>query len=79
METQWQTNGNVTTVGDQKPMLDNSIEKEWITCYTNDVNSTDNNQPWKLKPYLGSQPWSIITFQDLCYVTTGRAGFGFQC
>ena len=30
-----------------------------------DVNSTDNNQPWKLKPVVGSQPESILTFQDL--------------
>ena len=30
-----------------------------------DVNSTDDNQPWK-KPTVGSQPGSILTFQDLC-------------
>ena len=29
------------------------------------LNSTDNSQPWKLKPTVGSQPGSILTFQDL--------------
>ena len=33
--------------------------------YVNDVNSTDNSQPWKLKPAKGSWPGSILTFQDL--------------
>ena len=27
--------------------------------------STDNNQPWKLKPAVGFQPASILAFQDL--------------
>ena len=31
----------------------------------NYVISTDNNQPWKLKPAMGSQPGSILAFQDL--------------
>ena len=30
METQQQTNGNAMMVGGQKPMLDNSIDRDWI-------------------------------------------------
>ena len=30
METQWQNNGDAITVGGQKPMLDNSMDKDWI-------------------------------------------------
>ena len=30
-----------------------------------DVNSIDNNQSWKKKPAVGSQPGSILTFQNL--------------
>ena len=45
METQQQTNSNVITVGGQKPLLDNSIDKDWIACYANYVKSTDNDQP----------------------------------
>ena len=33
METQRQTNGDVITIGGQKPTLENSIEKDRITCY----------------------------------------------
>ena len=55
METQRQTNSNAITVDSQKPMLDNSIDRDRIAWYANDVNSTDNNQPWKLKPAVGSE------------------------
>ena len=65
METQQQTNSDAITVDDQKPVLDNCIDKDWITCYANDANSTGNSQPWKPKPALGSWPRSILTFQDL--------------
>ena len=37
MKTQRQTNDDVIMVGGQKPMLDNSIDRERI------ANSTDNN------------------------------------
>ena len=52
-------------------MLDNSIDRDQVACYIrlNDVNSTYNNQPWKLQPALGSQPGSILTFQDLIRLT----------
>ena len=33
----------------------------------NYVNSTDNNQPWKLKLAVGSRPGSILAFQDLYF------------
>ena len=32
----------------------------------NYFNTTDNNQPWKLTPALGSQPESILAFQESC-------------
>ena len=48
---QRQTNGDAITVDSQKPMLDNSIVRDRIAWLClNDVNCTDNNQPWKLKP-----------------------------
>ena len=65
METQWQTNGDAITICGQKPMLDNSIDRDQISYSANDVNSTNNNHPWKLKPAVVSQPSSILTFQDL--------------
>ena len=34
-----------------------------------DVNSTNNNQPWK-KPAVGSRPGSILAFQDLRLTST---------
>ena len=54
METQRQSNGNAIMVGGQKPMLNNGINRDQIAYYTNDVNGTDNNQPGKVKPALGS-------------------------
>ena len=47
METQQQTNGDAITVSSQKPILDDSIDRDQSTYYANDVNSTNNNQPWK--------------------------------
>ena len=50
-------------VDGQKPMLDNSIKNDGLLSAP-DVNSTNNNQPWK-KPAVGSRPGSIFAFQDL--------------
>ena len=41
------------------------VLKRTGSLVTHDVNSTDNNQPWKLKPAVGSRPGSILAFQDL--------------
>ena len=35
------------TVGGQKPMFNNSIDRDRITYYASDANKTNNNQPWK--------------------------------
>ena len=45
MEIQWQAKGDVITVSGQKPMLENSVNRDLIAKYANDVDSTDNNQP----------------------------------
>ena len=62
MKTQRQTNGDVITVDGQKPVLANSMDRERVAYYTNNVTSTGNNQPWKLHPVLWSWLWSILTF-----------------
>ena len=69
IETQRQTNGDAITVGGQKAMLDKSIDRDWIAQCTNNVNSTNNNQPRK-KPPVGPRPGSILTFQELCLSST---------
>ena len=33
------------TVSGQKPMLNNSIERDQVTLYTNDINGTDKTNP----------------------------------
>ena len=45
--------------------MNSSIKGSDRLLRLNDVNRTNNNQPWKLKPVVGSQPGSILTFQDL--------------
>ena len=47
------------------------IDRDRIAYYTNDVNSTDSNQPGKLKPALGSWPGSIFCHHLVsCHVAT---------
>ena len=41
-----------------------TVSKRIRSLSTLNVNSTGNNQPWK-KPAVGSQPRSVLTFQDL--------------
>ena len=45
IKTQGQTNGNTITVDGQKSILDNSVDKNQIALYANDIKSTDHNQP----------------------------------
>ena len=40
-----QTNSNAITIDGQKPILDNSIDKDWITYSAPDIISTNINLP----------------------------------
>ena len=47
-------------VGGQKPTLENSVDKNRIASLRlYNVNSTDNNQPWKERPTLAGIPTRV--------------------
>ena len=53
----WRLNDDAITFSGQKPMLDNCIKRDRIAHSALTVlQHCGNNEPWKLKPALGSRP-----------------------